>query len=482
MPFLSASKSFVCALAILTTLPAILGTAHGDPPPASTCSYLGTEARCGVLIVPENRARPREREIELHYVVVSAKNRTGPPIFLLAGGPGQSAIVAASHGSPIFDTLRGGHDFVVLDQRGTGRSHPLDCLLYTDDASTLGEVFPLAAVRSCRDELAQSSDLNAYGSAAAADDINDLRRALGYDKILLYGGSYGTTEALVYIRRHGHTVAGALLEGVAPTFFRLPLPFPQGAQHALLDLTKACNNDSACHAAFPSFANEFQTMVDRSHAGIAVDYVNASHEHVQGAISHAVFADRMRQAMYSQDTAAVVPFVIHQAYQGDTTPLGKLVVLLSRSINGSLAIGENFSVDCAEDVAFISDTDVAAASAGSFMGDTIIRARQDVCAIWNVQPVDKSFLDPVHSHVPVLMLSGTDDPATPPQYAAEQLKYLPSGRQVLIANGVHDEDSPCLERLRQEFLDRHSTKNLDAECAAVNKRPPFATSLPNFLK
>lgn len=471
--------TLLVALLLATGYPAIAAPGVVEHP----CLYGKAAARCGVLVVPENRAVSGGRQIDLHYVLLPASGPQEAPIFLIAGGPGQSAIDAAKGGWLFYQQLLQNHDFVILDQRGTGQSGRLDCDLYPNDAATLAEVFPLDAVRACYAGLKDKYDLNAYSSDAAADDINDLRQALHYEKISLFGGSYGSTVALVYIRRHGETVASALLEGVAPPFFRLPLPFPHGAQQALDDLTTACSRDDTCRSAFPNFSQEFAAVMERSRSGIPVDYFDAkSGEHVLGQISRPVLADRLRQAMYSQSTSALVPLVIHRAYRGDTTPLAKLVVALSKTINGSLAMGENFSVDCSEAVAFISDSDIIKASANSFMGDTIIRARQAVCRIWNVQRTEKSFLDPIRSAVPVLMLSGADDPATPPQFGSEELKYLPNGRQVIIPNGTHDEDSQCLKELRIAFLERNSVKNLNAGCAGGNQRAPFATALPNFLK
>ncbi|MGI8839228.1 MAG: alpha/beta fold hydrolase [Caulobacteraceae bacterium] len=366
---------------------------------------------------------------------------------------------------------------------GTGLSHPLDCDLYPHPSDIFGEIFPLAAVRACHDNLAKASDLNAYGSNAAADDLDALRRRLGYRKLILLGGSYGTTEALVYLRRHGDSVQSEVLDGVAPPGDMFPLPFLRGAQHALDDLAGSCGADAICHAHFPDFRREFADLLKETGTGLPVDFDDSqTGEYVHTRLMRGVFADRMRQAMYSPGFAALLPLVVHDAAAGNTTPLAKLVVFLSRAINGSLALGENISVDCQEGVLFVTDAEVARASAGSFMANTIVDARRATCVIWNVRPVNRRDLGPIRSAVPVLMLSGQDDPATPPQPATRELAYLSRGRQILIPNGGHDNDDPCLTQIQIRFMKTSSATDLDASCARRFARPPFETELPEFLR
>jgi pimeloyl-ACP methyl ester carboxylesterase len=472
----------LAAVAGALVLSAISATGAASERP---CTYAALPAVCGTLQVPEDRSVPGGRSITLHFVRVLAEHARGAPIFPIAGGPGQSIIaVGAGYLSDgRLTALQPEHDFVFLDQRGTGLSHPLACDLYRRTSDIFAEIFPLRAVRACRVTLAKTSDLNAYGSDAAADDIDALRKHLGYRKIILLGGSYGTTEALVYLRRHGDSVQNAVLEGVAPPDDKFPLPFLQGAQHALDDLIAACRNDAACNAHFPNFRHEFASLLQQSTTGIPVDYRDArSGERVRVKLMRGVFADRMRQSMYSPDFAALLPLVVHDAAAGNTAPLAKLVVFISRGITGGLAMGENISVDCRESVLLLTDADIAQASIGSFMAGTVVDARRATCAIWNVRPVARSFLAPIRSAVPVLMISGQDDPATPPQFGARELAHLPNGRQILVPNAGHDNDDPCLTRIEIAFMKTSSSAGLDAACARRFKRPPFPTTLPSFLQ
>jgi pimeloyl-ACP methyl ester carboxylesterase len=442
------------------------------------CTYGGAKAQCGSMTVPERRGSTRAtRPIRLHFVVIRTK-ATPPkePLFGIAGGPGQSAIQSFRDGfstSPFFGALLRGRDVVMLDQRGTGESHPLKCDIFPTDSSTYRYLFPPQTIRECRDRLAKTSDLDAYGSDAAADDLDEVRAALGYAKIVIYGGSYGTTVTLVYMRRHGDRVAAALMEGVVPPWTLVPLPFPRGAQRALDALEVSCSKDPVCSKHFPHFAEEFGKLLERSKAGgIPVG---------GGAISFEVFADRMRQSLYDSYVASYVPFIVHGAATGDTEPLRKLVAFLSHGISGSLAMGMSLSVSCSESLAFITDAQARDASAETFMKDSRYQAQRAACTSWNVKAVSRDFLDPIRSDAPVLMMDGAEDPAAPPQYGAQEMKYLPNGSQMVIPNTGHDFGSACTLKIELAFLQTYDAKNLNVNCLSAEKRPPFATSLKGLF-
>jgi pimeloyl-ACP methyl ester carboxylesterase len=196
------------------------------------------------------------------------------------------------------------------------------------------------------------------------------------------------------------------------------------------------------------------------------------------ALTKEVFADRLRQTLYATEWAAYVPYIIEQAYRRNYVPLGQLVDLISIGFGQSVAMGLNLSVTCAEDIPFITEAEIARTSAGSFEGDTRVRAQQRACAIWNVRRAPGSFVQPVRSDAPVLMISGAEDPATPPWYGTEALRYLPNGRQILIPHATHETELPCIDALIVTFVRTRNAKHLDASaCAATSRRPPFASSM-----
>jgi pimeloyl-ACP methyl ester carboxylesterase len=444
---------------------------------ANPCSYSGQAARCGTFAVPETRTNPNGRSIVLHFVVVPPrKSLEREPVFAIAGGPGQSAIDVYRGGLADDGFLRAAHDdraIVLLDQRGAGASSPMPCDLTGERATMFTHLFAPSIVEGCRRSLAATHDLNAYGTDAAVDDLDALRRSLGYSKIVLYGGSYGTDASLVYLRRHGTSVAAAVLLGVAPPSLLLPLPFPSGAQHALNDLIAACDTDTACKRNFPNFAAEFSRMIEGSkNGGIAV---------AGGRISFEVLADAMRHVMYDAYTSSYLPLIVRRWAAGDSVPLAKIVTLTSQGIGGSLDMGMNLSITCAESMPFISPQQAALASRDTFMGTSRYDAQRTACNIWNVRPVDATFLSPIRSGVPVLMISGTDDPATPPQFGARVLAGLANGRQILIPGAGHDTASACTERIESDFLRSYDVRTLDATCVSRQRRPAFATSFTGLF-
>ncbi|MGA8533905.1 MAG: alpha/beta fold hydrolase [Candidatus Tumulicola sp.] len=449
------------------------------------CLYDKLPAFCGTLRVPEDRSNPGGRTIVLHFVRVPAVRTNGAPVAILDGGPGQSAISDMSQGireDPLYGPLHASHELLLLDQRGTGLSHELQCRMYAKPGDVFAEIYPLDAVRRCRERLAKTSDLNAYGTDAAADDLDALRQALGYGKVIAIGGSYGTIAALVYLRRHEAAVQSELLISVAPTFFKIPLPQLQAAQRALDALIRSCARDTACHEHFPAFATEFASLLQQSTGGISVNYRNGqTGERVRAKLMRPVFANGVRLLLYAPDTAAWLPLLVHDAARGDPVPLAKVIAFMSEVVNGGnpggQAMGDNIGVDCQEGVAFITPQEATQESQDTFMAGTILDARRDTCSIWNVRAAESNFIEPVRSSVPVLMMSGAADPATDPRYATRQLAYLPNGRQILIPNGGHSNDNPCLTKIELRFVQTSSVTGLDASCAKGFKRPSFATSL-----
>jgi len=160
------------------------------------CDIPGIKAavKCGTYEVWENRDAKSGRRIGLHVVVLPATGspRASDAMTFLGGGPGEAITEDAAFFANEFAKLREHRDIVLVDQRGTGQSHAIDCDLYPgkDPQTALGSFFPVERVRECRAALAKTADLRMYTTAASVDDLDDVRAALGYDRLDLYGGSY----------------------------------------------------------------------------------------------------------------------------------------------------------------------------------------------------------------------------------------------------------------------------------------------------
>ncbi|HEY6324998.1 MAG TPA: alpha/beta fold hydrolase, partial [Candidatus Cybelea sp.] len=377
-------------------------------------------------------------------------------------------------------------DVLLLDNRGTGKSAPQLCDFAPADRPELYfmHLWPDALVRSCRAKLARTANLSLYTTSLAADDLDDVRAALGYPQLVLDGGSYGTRFYLDYARRHPGSVESVVLDGVAPPgLLVIPLQDAKGAQDAMTRIIAECRADASCSAHFPSLEARFDALVRRfDHGPLRVPLHDATTKRITFVrLSKEVFADRLRQLLYYPEIAAYAPFIIDRAYLGDYSPLATMVEMITQGLAQELATGLNLSVTCAEDVPFVTEGDVARTSANSFEGDLRVRAQQRACRIWNVAPAPRSFVQPVRSDAPILMISGTDDPTSPPAFAQAALRYLPNARILLIRNAGHGTETPCGDRRIVEFIRARSAKDLELKsCASEYHRPPFATSMAGF--
>src|SRR5258706_10512149 len=147
--------------------------------------------------------------------------------------------------------------------------------------------------------------------------------------------------------------------------------------------------------------------------------------------------DMLRPMMYTPSVVALMPRLIHEASSGDLRPLGAISYQIVSQLEKGIARGMSLSVLCSEDVAFITDEEVARETKGTYMSDSNVKAFRRGCAAWPKADVPRSYLDPVKSDLPVLLISGDEDPATPAASAELAARYLPNSRHVVIRGGTH---------------------------------------------
>jgi pimeloyl-ACP methyl ester carboxylesterase len=437
---------------------------------------------CGQYEVFENRAAKTGRKIRLNLMVLPALSDTPAPdpIFYLAGGPGAGATTYAK--APFMLRLHRTRDVVLLDQRGTGDSNPLVCKFRGADGrmqSYFSDATTPEAVRACRTELEKVADLSLYTTPIAMADLDEVRDALGYDRVNVYGGSYGSTTALAYLHFYPQHVRTVTVTGVAPLDLRLPLSFGKGVDHALERLFADCDADAQCHAAFPDLRKEFAAVVERLDKGpVTFDTLNPSTgQKERVTMTRNGFAENVRLMLYHPNVMAVMPLLIHQVYRQDYARFGAIAYQVFRATDSLIARGMQLSVICAEDTPFITEGDIRQRLAGTFYGEAGARIYQKACAQWPRGEVPARFTEPIKSDVPVLMLSGELDPVTPPELATPLLRNFPNGRQVVMHNATHN-SYDCAEALARDFIERGTAQGLDTSCVEQLKRLPFVTSLP----
>lgn len=429
---------------------------------------------CGNYEVFEDRVTQRGRKIQLNVIVLPAQTQPREPdaVFAIAGGPGASTVESGGGVARFFVNKR---DVVLVDQRGTGGSNRLDCDLYGGVAGSFEKPFFIDKLKRCRQELENIADLRQYTTSIAMDDLDDVRAALGYDRINVFGGSYGSTAALEYLRRHPDHVRTVIVEAVVPPSYKLPLGFARAIQQSLDGLFADCAADKACQAAFPKLRDEFEAVLQRLATTPAIFKLGPPtlSEPVSAKLSREMFVDFLRRILYSPVGESLLPAAIHSAYHGDFEPYARLCYQFSIRSQNQFAMGMWMSVTCGEDVPFITDAEMARETKGTYLGDFRVRAQREMCTTWPRPNVPASFTDPVRSDRPVLLISGDHDPASPPRYAAEAAKYLTNSRHIVVHNAAHGAGGPCVTGLMRQFVERGSAAGLDASCVDQIQPPAF---------
>jgi pimeloyl-ACP methyl ester carboxylesterase len=439
-------------------------------------------ADCGVLEVPENPQALGGRQIGLHVARVAAINRRkqADALFVLAGGPGQAASAFYASVAGAFVRIQRERDIVLIDQRGTGASNPLDCAEDEDRLSQASDAQILAATQHCLEALRPRASPAYYTTSLAVSDLERVRAALGYERINLYGVSYGTRVAQQYLRRFPARVRTLILDGVVPPGLVVGPAVATDAEQALHSILRRCATDKSCSERFGDPAHDYEAVRLRltQHAVPLRLSDPSSGAPRQLDFNQDQLATVLRLGAYSPDYAALLPLMLHAAVGGDFAPLGAQFLWLERSYGG-LAVGMHNSVVCAEDVPFYDTAAIDRARlAATFMGTAQLDALALICRLWPHGPVDADLHAPLHSDVPALLLSGGDDPVTPPANAAAAARGLPQALALVLPGFGHGQlTAPCMDRVLARFLELGSVKGLDTTCTHTLRPMPFFSSV-----
>ncbi len=445
------------------------------------------EARCGSHRVWENRDSKQGRQIDLSIIVLTATSpdRRPDPLFALSGGPGDAPSFNARFFSRAFSEIRKNRDLVFIDLRGTGKSGPLTCpeLARPGVSGTFdADLLSVPAVTACRARLERTADLTRYTTEIAVDDLEEVRRALGYGPINLYGTSYGSRVAQVYMRRHPGSLRAVTMKGIVPPSMAMPETHARAGDDAWRALVARCDNDDNCRRAFPTLDADFHALLARLEETSPVLTLPAgsSRPATTVKITRGLFAEAFRNMLYTPENAAQAPKLIRQLLDGDDKALTE-TALTGRTVLGGerLPAGFFLSVTCAEDVPYLAKNSSALA-AGTFGGDYRLQQQTAACAVWPRGRVSNAHRQPTRSAIPTLMLSGVLDPVTPPSGGDEVLRTLSNGTHVIILNNGHPigNAEACVGAMFAAFLERGSGTGLDRSCAAAITARPFVVSGP----
>lgn len=436
---------------------------------------------CGSYPVFENRQTKQGRMIPLNIVVIPAIHRdsTGAPIFYLEGGPGIGATQNAAFFADRTNVYRQYHDIVLVDIRGTGNSNPLSCpslQIRKTLKEQLNDMYPETLVKECYQQLSKIADLKQYNTVNAVDDLDDIREWLGYETINLFGLSYGTRVALVYMNLYPSSIQSSVLWSPLSTYSRMPLYHALFAQQSLQLLFQDCDKDFKCHSSFPALDYEFKLLMEKAKATpFQYTFTNGSGQKEKISIPWNAFQTKLRTLMYTPEGMRQIPFIIHQAYKGNLEPFINLYP--KGSDTSFLAEGFYLSVTCTEDVPFIRDKEVDALTRGTFMGRYRVDQQKRACANWVRGEIPPDYFKAIKSDIPTLIISGSLDPVTPTSMAKEIAGHLSRSRLVVIPEMAHLFDglsnAEYFDYLCVGFLNNPENPKLNMDAVRFMKPGPF---------
>lgn len=428
------------------------------------------ELRCGTLRVREDRSKSGGRILPLKVMIVPARSgRAAPdPVFYFEGGPGQSATDSASYVADMWISEH--NDVVLVDQRGTGAGHRLDCKLPGSDADLAGYLSsPLEAYKLCAKELSRSADLRLYATPTAVQDVEEARQALGYGRINLYGGSYGSRAAMMYARFYPQHTRAMYISGVVPLELKMPLYFAWSAQRALDSKLAECAADAACRREYPDPAGDLAAIrasLERVPARVMIRHPTTGAP-AEVTLTPRGLAEGLLGQLYIAGTAHSLPRLLKQMRAGDLTAFAQSAVDRVRDGRGTIARGLHRALVCNEDTSRIRPEEVAAATAGTFIGDYMVREAMEGCKAWPQANLPADYFDPFTSQTPTLITSGAFDPVTPARWGQAARKSFPNSVHI-VTRFAHSgfEETGCLGKINSAFLAKGSVEGLDAACAS----------------
>jgi len=435
------------------------------------------DAECATLNVPADPDKPHGEVLALFVAVVKAPTPVRPEeaLTVLAGGPGGAATQFFVAFRRAFAEAGRQFDIVLVDQRGTGASARMDCPLGEEGDIALSPESARAIARECLAII--PDDPRLFTTSVAVKDLDAVRQALGYERLHVYGASYGTRVAQHYARRYPERTASLILDGVVPADVALGPNVPLNAQATLDAIFERCARDEDCARRFEDLPGEFAALRER----LAASPFEFTMPHPRtgrpepARLSEVEMAVGVRLLSYSDDSAALLPLLIHEAANGRPAGLAAQSALAIESLADALALGMHNAVVCTEDVPFLEiDAQTRAALERTYLGYRQVESLVSMCEPWPAGRLDDDLRQPLASDVPALIFSGEFDPITPPAYGDAVARHLPNARHLVapgLGHGVAG--SGCAPRLLASFLRTGDSNSLDAACLERIAPQPF---------
>jgi pimeloyl-ACP methyl ester carboxylesterase len=467
--------------------PRKLGTLGFQPCTLAPKHAVGAiEAQCTRMSVPEDWGHPDGRKIQLAIAWVPAHNDgdSQDPVFMLAGGPGQSALDSYPGIAGAFEETLKKRSVILVDQRGTGQSNPLACENKQGDKTSIDDQQAAendpATVRRlterCRDALSKKADLRLYTTSDAIHDLDAVRTAIGAEKIDLVGISYGTRVAQHYARRYPTHTRAVVLDSVAPNELIFGNDFARNLDDALALNFRQCARTPQCEQKLGDPRANLSSLLAQLKAHpVSVSYRDPlTGEDKQETLTRGHVALLAHLYAYEPIVLATLPLTLAEAMKGHYEPLMAQANLISDDAADSMTAGMQLSVICAEDA---DGMKADPAYGDSVLSNEMISLLQLQCSIWPHGQRPSDFHQPLVSDLPVLVLEGEFDPVTPPRYGEQVVKNLSHGRLLILRGQGHNViPIGCMPKLMARFLDTADAKSLDASCLdKLSDTPPFTS-------
>lgn len=447
----------------------------------------GIDVECSWLVVPADRSDPDGGDLRLAVSVLpsTAAEPAPDPMVFVSGGPGGDGGEPNFWAAQPFVETR---DVVLWDQRGTGASEPdMDCpgaedvfigfftaeRTFEEDRELLLEAF-----ENCRDRLMDEGiDLEAFSTPISAADLADLRVALGYDEWNLYGLSYGTRLSLETMRSYPEGIRSVVLDSAYPMDNGHLDDFVDGAQHGIDQLVAGCAADPACAAEHADLGADIDAVVEQYDADPHRSTIEIPGEGtVDIVLTGQDILAGLYEAVYGHELIPLIPGVVTSLLAGDS---GVLDTVAAQSIpaQGEGAEAMAHLTACADSAPVRDadpDADAAVLDDPGQWAAWLLFVFEASCEVWPSTSVDASFFEPVTVDIPVLILAGTYDPATPLPGAQEVADDLPDATLVTFEGHGHGlwNDSECAIDLADRFF-ADPTGELDTTCADELEPPTF---------
>lgn len=437
-------------------------------------------ATVNVLMDPENPALGHQA---LSIARIESRRQSGntDALTMISGGPGQSAIETFPSVSFAFRHIMRDRDVILIDQRGTGESTPLNC---PEESNTTNldnglnlqtdpeEIARLSA--ACLNAL--DVDPRLFTTSVAVQDLESVRQQLGISQWNLYGISYGTRVAAHYLRRYPDAVRTIILDAVVPPQVSLGPEIALFAQQSLEHIFARCASNGGCFDAFGELMQPTLALLDdleQSPRTITYEDVTTG-QLTTREFTREHLAVTLRLLSYSSQTAAILPSMLHDAIENNNlAPLARQSDMQSSSLGDSLSTGMHHAVVCTEDVPFFTEANLPPDSP-SYLGDDILESIETTCGPWPTGRIDDDFKQALTSSKPALILSGAADPITPPIYGEQVASTLQNSKHIVNeAQGHMQAPFGCMPVLMAQFVNTANATDLNTDCLERLRATPF---------